>query len=563
MSILVRRRPALALWGAGAGILFVIGVAVFLLSGYRVFAVTTPSMGTTLPVGSLVVVHPQPAYDVGEIATFRVDNRVYTHRIIAETPQRLTTKGDLNGAVDGWRVPTDDVVGSVVWSSRGLGWFARALPWLLIGGLMVEVLARSRRGDAVWKQSVRLGGGSLVVAAISLWLRPWTNMQMLGYRPADSRDGVLMHVVNTGLFPMSAGDQRLSSGQDAVTQVTTTNASGHYVINPLPALEWWQQALVIVVCLVPLLAALVIRPAVAGVAPEGDDDGQDSRTRRRGVILLAVIAALTALAVALVNSLSTHGAFAATVQNSTDTSGTRTFFTCKQAESSLGSASTYGAYALAAGAARSESDFSGSGRTATYLITPTTTSSTGCARDTPAVSASFAGNQCLSIPGLNAGPNTFSLEAWFRTTSTSNGKIIGFGTATNSSADANNDRHLYLDSTGRIVFGVYPNAVRTLSTAAGKSYADGAWHHTVAVLSSAGMRLYVDGALVGSNTAVTNGEAYNGYWKVGCGTLLGWANGDGTGYNGPSFFTGSIQYAAVYTTALTAAQVSSHYDAGR
>lgn len=555
MSVLVPRRPALALWGAGAGILLVLGVAMFLLSGYRVFAVTTPSMGTTLPVGSLVVVHPQPAYDVGEIATFRVDSRVYTHRIIAETPQRLTTKGDLNGAVDGWRVPTTDVVGSVVWSARGLGWAVRALPWLLGGGLIVEVLARSRRDNPVWKQSVRLGGGSLVVAAISLWLRPWTNMQLLGYRPADSRDGVLMHVVNTGLFPMSAGSRRLSSGQDAVTQVTTTNASGHYVINPLPALEWWQQVLVFGVCLVPLVVALLIRPAAAGAPAPAKN--------RRGALPIILIAASAAIAVALLNAMSTHGAFGASVRNSADVAGTRTFFTCKQAEANLGAASTYGAYALAAGTARNETDFSGSGRTGNYLTTPTTTASTGCARDTPAVSVSFPGNQCLSLPGLNAGPNTFSLEAWFRTTTTSNGKIIGFGTAANSSADANNDRHLYLDSAGRIVFGVYPNAVRTLSTAAGKSYADGAWHHTVAVLSSSGMRLYVDGALVGSNTAVTTGEPYSGYWKIGCGTLAGWANGDGTGYNGPSYFTGSIQYAAVYTTALTAAQVTSHYDAGK
>lgn len=562
MSILVPRRPALALWGAGAGILFVVGVAVFLLSGYRVFAVTTPSMGTTLPVGSLVVVHPQPAYDVGDITTFRVDDRTYTHRVVAQAAERLTTKGDLNGSVDGWRVPTDDVIGSVVWSSKGLGWVLRALPWLLLGGVIVEVLARSRRDKPVWKPAVRLGGGSLVVALVSLWLRPWTNMQLLGYRPADSREGVLMHVVNTGLFPMSAGPHRLSSGQDAVTQVTTTNASGHYVINPLPALEWWQQALVIVVCLVPLLAALLIRPAAAaGETPDGDE--QEARTSRRGVVLLVVIAALTALAVALVNTLSSHGAFAASVQNSTDTSGTRTFFTCKQAESSPGAASVYAAFALAGGSALTETDFSGNSRTGTYLVSPTTTASTGCARDTPAVSTTFAGNQCLLIPGLVNNPNTFSLEAWFRTTTTSNGKIIGLGSVLNGPADVTYDRHLYLDNAGRVVFGVYPNAVKTLSTAAGKSYADGAWHHTVAVLSPAGMQLYVDGALASSTTAVTTGQSYSGYWKVGCGNLAGWANGDGTGYNGPSYFTGSIQYAAVYTTALTAAQVSSHYDAGR
>ena len=65
------------------------------------------------------------------------------------------------------------------------------------------------------------------------------------------------------------------------------------------------------------------------------------------------------------------------------------------------------------------------------------------------------------------------------------------------------------------------------------------------------------------NTSVTSAEGNNnGFWKVGCGSLNNWQNADGSNYTGPSYFTGKIQYAAVYTVALTGAQVRDHYEAG-
>jgi hypothetical protein len=38
------------------------------------------------------------------------------------------------------------------------------------------------------------------------------------------------------------------------------------------------------------------------------------------------------------------------------------------------------------------------------------------------------------------------------------------------------------------------------------------------------MFLYIDGALVADNTAITGGEIYTGYWKIGGGNLLYWSN---------------------------------------
>ncbi len=54
------------------------------------------------------------------------------------------------------------------------------------------------------------------------------------------------------------------------------------------------------------------------------------------------------------------------------------------------------------------------------------------------------------------GPDVFSVETWFRTTTTSGGKIVGFGN-TNTGTSTNYDRHIYMEPNGRITFGVYNN----------------------------------------------------------------------------------------------------------
>ncbi|WP_449062595.1 LamG-like jellyroll fold domain-containing protein, partial [Planomonospora algeriensis] len=87
-------------------------------------------------------------------------------------------------------------------------------------------------------------------------------------------------------------------------------------------------------------------------------------------------------------------------------------------------------------------------------------------------------------------PESFSLEAWVKTTSTRGGKIVGYGNAATGNSSSY-DRHVYMDNSGRIWFGVYPNAVRTVNSTA--SYNDGQWHHVVATQGSGGIALYVDG----------------------------------------------------------------------
>lgn len=153
------------------------------------------------------------------------------------------------------------------------------------------------------------------------------------------------------------------------------------------------------------------------------------------------------------------------------------------------------------------------------------------------------------------GPNTFTAEAWVKTTSTSGGKVIGFGDR-NTGTSSSYDRHVYMDNAGHFIFGVYPNAVRTVSSPG--TYNDGQWHHVVATLSSGGMVLYVDGKRVGRDTGTTSGQPYAGYWRIGGDNLGSWPSRPSS-----DFLNGSIDDVAVYPTALTSTQVQKHYvDAG-
>ena len=161
--------------------------------------------------------------------------------------------------------------------------------------------------------------------------------------------------------------------------------------------------------------------------------------------------------------------------------------------------------------------------------------------------------------GSETAPDTFTIQAWVRTTTTRGGRIFGFGDLQNGSS-AHRDRHLYMDNSGRIVFGVraQDNSARTLISPA--AYNNNQWHMLTATMSSAGMRLFVDGNLVGSRNDTTAGEAYLGYWRVG-GDELGTASGRPGWSPLPASvnFVGGVDELAVYPTALSQSSIQAQY----
>uniref|UniRef100_UPI00130068BB CBM96 family carbohydrate-binding protein n=1 Tax=Homoserinimonas sp. OAct 916 TaxID=2211450 RepID=UPI00130068BB len=161
---------------------------------------------------------------------------------------------------------------------------------------------------------------------------------------------------------------------------------------------------------------------------------------------------------------------------------------------------------------------------------------------------------------LRPAPDTYTIETWIKTDTTQGGKIVGYGSgrpntgtqATNLSG--NYDRHLYMDNSGRLNFGVWTGSAQLLRSSA--QYNDNQWHHIVATQGSAGLALYVDGVKVGQNSAAA-GQPYWGVWHVGGDQLNGWPNKPSS-----NFFKGQIDETAIYPTPLTARQVIEHYQLG-
>jgi len=175
--------------------------------------------------------------------------------------------------------------------------------------------------------------------------------------------------------------------------------------------------------------------------------------------------------------------------------------------------------------------------------------------------STFDGNSAdgsASTQTAITGPNTFSEEIWFRTTTTSGGKLLGFGNAT-TGLSTHYDRHTYMDNAGHLTFGVCPTSGCPASLTTSGTYNDGQWHQAVGTLSTAGMSFYVDGVIVATTTAVTTGEAFSGYWRLGGDNLASWTNAGSSNY-----FAGTLDDVSIYPTALTAAQIQQQYtDSGR
>jgi signal peptidase I len=153
-------------------------------------------------------------------------------------------------------------------------------------------------------------------------------------------------------------------------------------------------------------------------------------------------------------------------------------------------------------------------------------------------------------------PQTFSLQAWFTTTTTTGGKLIGFGNGTNGAASSQYDRHVYMTNAGNLAFGVYNGTYYTITTPT--AYNDGRWHLVSATFSPAtGMRLYVDRGLVGTASA-PSAEVTTGYWRIGYDVVhAAWPGAPQTGW-----FAGSMAHVGIFSTVLTPDQVADQYDMG-
>jgi signal peptidase I len=292
------------------------------------------------------------------------------------------------------------------------------------------------------------------------------------------------------------------------------------------------------------------------IAKEGtaSSSARDDRRDRVGVAAWAGLAASATVAVALPAG---SAVLAAATTNPASGWATRPYYTCAAA---VAAASPYLYYRFDEPSGENgttAADSSGNARHGTYQRASVTYGvPRACTGDT-GTAVTLHGTQYVSTPTLIAvPPDTFTLEIWFKTTTTTGGKLIGMGSS-QVNASPTVDRHLYMTNAGTIAFGVNP-ATTPKAITSPNSYNDGAWHHVAATLSTAGLRLYLDGQQVAADPATTTGGMVAGYWRIGYDTVTGWPSAPSS-----ANFTGTIDDAAIYTTALTATTISAHHQAGR
>ena len=180
--------------------------------------------------------------------------------------------------------------------------------------------------------------------------------------------------------------------------------------------------------------------------------------------------------------------------------------------------------------------------------------------NSPTFSSSNSG--CFSFDGVNdliytttsySDPKSFSICVYFRTSSASGKKIIGFEDSQTGTA-SNYDRHLYVDTSGKLVFGLYPGSfvyMNSLSTVT-----DNTWRYAVGTFAGLYLdaNLYING--VGQSTAPnTNAQTYTGWWRIGSSAMNSWALATS------GSFLGDIGLVKIYNRALTTTEIIKNYNA--
>ena len=154
-------------------------------------------------------------------------------------------------------------------------------------------------------------------------------------------------------------------------------------------------------------------------------------------------------------------------------------------------------------------------------------------------------------------PENFSLSLWFKVPPRATAFFVWFNKAQSEfSSPVTYDRILGIVE-GKLDFYLFPNVRVHLS--ASPVVDDGAWHSVVATLSSSeGMRIFVDGSVVASNSAVTTGFSYSGWWRLGGLNARAWESRIIPGGAVPNILIG-IDEVRIYGRALSDQEVRNLY----
>lgn len=240
-------------------------VGYWVVSGGRWFIVETPSMGTAAPVGTLLWVKPVPYHSVhaGDFIVFHPpgSSETFSHRVYAVNANgTLTTKGDLNGTPDPWRLHASNVVGQVSMLWRDMGWLVRAAPILIIGAPALWVLV-TRFTPLKYRLSLMTIGTALLITGSSYILKPLVRAVTISFVPVAH--GVRVTYVSTGLLPLHLSTRGgkyvdLKDGTVGSLLVTKVDRYGRYTVHLTPHLSIWFWVILVLIGFLPVFYTLIV-----------------------------------------------------------------------------------------------------------------------------------------------------------------------------------------------------------------------------------------------------------------------------------------------------------------
>lgn len=182
----------------------------------------------------------------------------------------------------------------------------------------------------------------------------------------------------------------------------------------------------------------------------------------------------------------------------------------------------------------------GSGQTAATMAGPGSTS--GLTSATAIVSTGVPWSvvgwfKCSTVSGTNPGPEFFSTRWTGSGTSNTDTFDFGFGSATQIHGDIGNGASSWKNTSVNF----------TIS-----SITDSKWHMVVEVVTSTGIQCFLDGSSINTISGSLSTAFLSKGSNVYCVGTLGWNGGSG----GTQSFQGDIAQVAVFTSALTATNVS-------
>jgi hypothetical protein len=158
--------------------------------------------------------------------------------------------------------------------------------------------------------------------------------------------------------------------------------------------------------------------------------------------------------------------------------------------------------------------------------------------------------QMTGTTGIPIGSSSRSVEAWFKTTSSARQVLFDYGSLT-----TNQEFGLWIDSGGASMtaWGWGGGNDKTFTMQAAVN--NGAWHHVVLTWDGTTLTLYIDGVALPTQTA-TRATVMDAH-GFGIGAVINPDDGNSGG-----FFNGTIDEVSLYTSTLSAATVTSHYQLG-